>query len=112
LSGSRAIDYRVEGRVGFHNLVQIREAGEAAIAAAADGVVIDLSALDNGNSAAVALLMAWYRAAEIQNKSIVFVAAPEELANIVELSGLTDVLPLEGFHTVPESVAYPAEAGQ
>lgn len=107
---SDAVDYRVTGRVRFANLMDIREAGEAAITAGGDDVVVDLSGIENGNSAAVALLIAWYRAAESQDKSIRFVAAPAELENIVELSGLRDVLPLTANGA--ERDALPAEAGE
>lgn len=94
MSEAGGVDYRLSGRVTFGNLVRIREEGEEAIARAGDRVVIDLSGLESGNSAAVALLMAWFRAAEHGGKSIRFLAPPEELENIVDLSGLIDVLPL------------------
>jgi phospholipid transport system transporter-binding protein len=94
LSEASDVTYRVQGQVSFDNLVRIRDEGELAMADAGGRVVMDLSALENGNSAAVALLMAWFRAAENQDKSIVFVAAPTDLVSFVELSGLTDVLPL------------------
>jgi ABC-type transporter Mla MlaB component len=99
LSGADDLTYRLSGRVTFDNLVQIREEGEAAIVGAGDRAEIDLSGLEHGNSAAVALLMAWFRAAESLDKRIVFEAPPIELVNIVELSGLTDVLPLSGSGT-------------
>ena len=95
--------YRVNGRVTFANLMHIREEGEAAIAEAGDPVVIDFTGLENGNSAAVALLMAWLRAADDLGKSIEFVAAPTELENIVELSGMTDVLPMRSRAVAPVS---------
>ena len=111
MSRPSASNYQVVGRVDLGNLMQIREEGEAAIAAAGDRVVVDLSRLENGNSAALALLMAWFRAAESQEKTIEFVGAPAELQNIVELSGLAGVLPLEGAAAV-EPDAFPAEAGR
>ncbi|MFW6093396.1 MAG: STAS domain-containing protein [Pseudomonadota bacterium] len=86
--------YRLVGEVGFDNLMAARRDGEAAIAAAPDPAVIDLSALENANSAVVALLMAWFRAARHQGKRIVFAHAPEGVRSIVALSGMTDVLPL------------------
>ena len=112
MSESSASEYRVEGRVGFDNLMRIREEGEAAIAAAGPHVVMDLSRLDNGNSAAVALLMAWFRAAESEDKTIRFTAAPAELENFIELSGLTDVLPLDGSPAAAEPRAVPVEVDE
>lgn len=87
--------FRLTGRVTFDNLTEQRAAGEAALAAAGSRAVFDLSQLEGGNSAAVALLMAWFREADRLDKSIVFVGVPEELRNIIELSALTDVLPVE-----------------
>lgn len=93
-AATEAADYRVDGPVTFHNLERIRKEGEVAIEAAGERVNIDLSGLEQANSAAVALLMAWYRAAEGDGKAIAFVDAPVALVNIVELSGMTEVLPI------------------
>ncbi len=87
--------FRPGGRVTFDNLLRIRQEGEAAIAAAPGEAVVDLSGLENGNSAAVALLMAWLRAARDLDKPIVFTRVPTGIRNIVELSGMNDVLPLQ-----------------
>lgn len=95
MSEAQAVRFPVTGTVTFDNLMDIRRAGEAAIAEAADGVTFDLSGLAQGNSAAVAVLMAWFRAADRQDKTVSFVGVPAELESIIELSGLTDVLPLE-----------------
>lgn len=92
--------------------MQIRKEGEVAITAAGDPVVVDLSGIENGNSAAVALLMAWFRAAQAQEKSIRFVGARAEIRNIVELSGLTAVLPIEDTVGVEDPKTFPAEAGR
>jgi phospholipid transport system transporter-binding protein len=75
-------------------MARIRAEGAAAIAAGGDTVMVDLSGLEQGNSVAVALLMAWLRAAARDGKSLSFTGAPAELTNIIELSGMTDVLPL------------------
>jgi phospholipid transport system transporter-binding protein len=73
----------------------LRKAGEEAIAEADDQVEFDLSGIENGNSAGVALLIAWFREAERLDKRIVFHHVPEDLRNIVDLSGLTPVLPVQ-----------------
>tara|TARA_Y100001933_G_scaffold21205_1_gene18139 strand:- start:2870 stop:3187 length:318 start_codon:yes stop_codon:yes gene_type:complete len=102
LSDAQALRFPVTGAVTFDNLMEIRRAGEATIAEAEDGVVFDLSGLENGNSAAVALLMAWFRAADRHDRAVAFAGAPAELVSIIELSGLTEVLPLEGAAGHPE----------
>lgn len=89
-----AASYSPSGPVSFANLMEVRREGEAAIAAAEGPAVFDLSGLANGSSAAVAVLMAWVRAAALQSKSVEFVAAPRGLMDIIELSGLNEVLPV------------------
>lgn len=111
MSDAGAIDYRLRGRVTFGNLVRIREEGRQAIARAGEQAVFDLSGLERGNSAAVALLMDWFRAAEHGGKSIRFVAPPVELENIVELSGLTDLLPLGAATAAAETGPTNLQAG-
>jgi len=95
LNDAAAVRVPVEGTVTFDDLMARREAGERAIADADAAVVFDLGGLDAGNSAAVALLMAWFRAAERDGKTVRFVRVPQQLRSILELSGMTGVLPLE-----------------
>jgi len=94
-----AVHVPVEGTVTFDNLMERREAGEQAIAGAAGELVFDLGGLEAGNSAAVALLMAWFRAADRQEKAVRFVGVPQELRSILDLSGMAGVLPLEDTDT-------------
>ena len=87
-------DDRLSGVIDFDNLVEIRRDGESRINEATETVRFDLSGLEKANSATVALLIAWFRAAEAQRKSIVFVEVAPELRNIIAFSGLEEVLPL------------------
>lgn len=89
-----AASFRPEGRVTLETLMDLRTRGEAAIAEAGESVVFDLSGIDNGNSAGVALLIAWFREAERLEKRIEFRGVPKDLRDIIGLSGLTDVLPI------------------
>ncbi len=90
----RLQDDQLSGVVDFDNLNEIRHVGEARIGEVGESLSIDLSGLEVANSATVALLIAWFRAAEAQEKSIVFVEVPHELRNIIAFSGLDEVLPL------------------
>lgn len=94
MNDAAPVSHRVRGPVTFDNLMALRADGEAAITAAPDAVRMCLDELDGGSSAAVALLVAWFRAASAQAKHIEFVNVPAEVRKIIELSGLTDVLPL------------------
>jgi len=61
---------------------------------------VDLGALERANSVTVALLMAWYRHAQLREKPILFVNLSQELHNIVEFSGLSQTL-LPGESSTP-----------
>ncbi|MCZ6659021.1 MAG: STAS domain-containing protein [Gammaproteobacteria bacterium] len=90
----RLQDDQLSGVIDFDNLTEIRRVGEARIGEVSESLSIDLSGLEKANSATVALLIAWFRAAEAQEKSIVFVEIRPELRNIIAFSGLDQVLPL------------------
>ncbi len=85
--------FQVPATVDFDTFSGLRAKGEAFMADRSD-VEFDLSAISECNSAAVALLMSWYRFAHAQGKSIVYTHAASDLVNIVQVSGLDDVLPL------------------
>lgn len=55
-------------------------------------IYVDMAELVRSNSVTVALLVVWYRRATLQEKSIFFMNLSEELHNIVEFSGLSQVL--------------------
>ena len=84
---------RLSGRVGFDNLVEVRAAGEARIQEGETRrIAFDCSGLSEANSVAVALLIAWQRAAERCGKTVVFRGASQDLRNIAEFSGLNEML--------------------
>lgn len=86
--------FRLPGSVSFDNFTDVRTAGEHAISENGNECVLSLSGLGQSNSIAVALLVAWFRFANSHGKSIVYVDVPEDLRNIIEVSGLTEVLHL------------------
>jgi phospholipid transport system transporter-binding protein len=86
--------FALRGPVTLANLQDVRRQGEAALAAAGTRASIDLSGLTQGNSAALAVLMAWFRRAQSLGKSVIFTGAPVELQKIMELSGMSRVLPV------------------
>ncbi len=79
--------------VDFPNLVEVREAGNAHIDGA-ETAEFDLSGLTEANSAVVALLIAWFRYAHGHGKVVRFLRVPVAIMNIIEVSDLTDVLPI------------------
>jgi ABC-type transporter Mla MlaB component len=80
--------------IDFENLVAIRTDGERYIESEPDPV-FDLGSLVNSSSAAVAVLIAWYRHAHSLGKKVRFANVPAGVMNIIEVSDLTDVLPVE-----------------
>ena len=70
----------------------IKRQGIGMIDAQPGPITVDLAQLQRANSVTVALLVAWYRRATLQQKAITFVNLSEELHNIVEFSGLSRVL--------------------
>ena len=70
----------------------IKRQGLGLIDAQSGPITVDLSQLQRANSVTVALLVAWYRRATLQQKPIAFVNLSEDLHNIVEFSGLSRVL--------------------
>jgi phospholipid transport system transporter-binding protein len=81
--------------ITFANAAEIRAAGEAFVEQGAGSLQISLGALEESNSIAVATMLAWYRRARRLEKSLVFIDIPDDLRNIIELYGLTEVLGLE-----------------
>jgi len=92
-------DGRLLGGVTFENLAEIRATGEELIRASGENTVeFDCSGLVEASSVAVALLIAWRRAARNCGKAVVFNGASLGLRNIVAFSGLSDILLLADQH--------------
>lgn len=87
--------FRLPARVDFDDFAGIRSAGEAYVDEQAGEALFDLSTLKECNSAAVALLMAWFRYAHAQGKSVVYAGPPADLANLIEVAGLSRTLPMQ-----------------
>jgi phospholipid transport system transporter-binding protein len=90
-----AAPFQIPSAIHFDNLSEVRQAGESYLAGQAESVVFDLSPLEDCNSAAVALLMAWLRYAHAHGVSVVYAHAPVDLVNIIEVVGLTGTLPVQ-----------------
>ncbi len=57
-------------------------------------IEIDLKGVTRADSAGLALLVEWLRAAERAGKSISFVNVPVQLSSIARISGLDEILSL------------------
>ena len=85
--------FRLPEDVGFTNLTELRRSGEQHIDAQSEPS-FDLSELVNPGSAVVALLIAWFRYAHLNGKSVEFTGMPVSLRNIIDVSELSEVLPV------------------
>lgn len=54
---------------------------------------MDLSAVDEVDSAAISLLFEWLRQARVSNVNLVFVSLPANLATLATLYGVLDLIP-------------------
>lgn len=80
--------------VDFDNLVAVRSDGEAYIDAT-EIPLFDLARLTSASSVVVALLVAWFRYGHARGKVVTFTHVPPEVMNIIEVSELDEVLPVE-----------------
>ena len=78
--------------VSFEQAESLKTTGERMISAATAAIQVDLGGVGRANSLTVTLLAHWFRTAQRQNKSIVFVNLSQELRNIIAFSGLNQVL--------------------
>ena len=86
--------YELPAEVNFANLVSVREQGKQHIDAA-EPAEFDLAGLASASSAVVALLIAWFRYGHARGKVVRFLRVPAAIMNIIEVSDLTEVLPVE-----------------
>jgi ABC-type transporter Mla MlaB component len=86
-------DFALDGvEVGLDQAEAIKSQGVRLISAGPGPFTVNLSSLQRANSVTVALLLAWYRFAALQQKSIVFTHLSQDLRNIIEFSGLSQIL--------------------
>ena len=58
-----------------------------------------IAGLENASSAVVALLIAWFRYGHAHGKVVRFLRVPAAIMNIIEVSNLSEVLPIAGADT-------------
>ncbi len=87
--------FELPAEVDFANLVQVREQGKQHIDSA-EVAEFDLAGLTGASSAVVALLIAWFRYGHARGKVVRFLRVPTAIMNIIDVSDLTEVLPIDG----------------
>lgn len=87
----------VKGDITMQTAAALQQQGETLCAAAGNEVtwVVDLSAVNTVDSAALAVLLAWQRAAHAAGKTLGFVGVPSQLRALSALYDLDDILVLK-----------------
>jgi phospholipid transport system transporter-binding protein len=83
--------YTPAATLTLDNAPQVLKEGNAAIAAGQQQ--FDLSALNNVDSTAVAVLLAWLGTAKARGQTLTFTHLPSNLSSLASLYGATDLLP-------------------
>lgn len=60
-----------------------------------DEIIIDLAGTEVHGSAAIALLIAWQREAEIAGKPLLYRNAPDQLLSIAQACGVREIVPFK-----------------
>ena len=86
---------KVAGALTFATVNQLWQQSKALLSPKTAALRFDLQDVSQSDSAGVALLIAWMRAAQQQKKSIHFTQAPQQMRAIVRVSSLEKILPIE-----------------
>ena len=87
-------ELRLIGELGFATVTQVLEAGRRAIGAMPAGhAVLNLSEVDRTDTAGLALVVDWMRAARARKLELAVRAVPRQLAAIARVSDLEDLIP-------------------
>lgn len=81
------------GVIDYRTGPALREQGAALIKASiAAGLTLDCSGVQKSSSVGLALILAFMRDAQALNKSLTVQALPEDMREIAQVSGLTELL--------------------
>ncbi|MGB0713871.1 MAG: STAS domain-containing protein [Gammaproteobacteria bacterium] len=87
--------FALVGDVRLDNAMSLRGAGVDLVRGS--GVrMVDLKALGQVDSACLALMFEWLRAARAEGRNLVFVSAPTQLRELTDAMGVSEVLGLSG----------------
>ena len=82
----------LSGAITFGDAVQWRESVLEQIDR--DGLVIDLAAVSEADSAAVSLLLEWVREAAARGYAVRYANLPRTIVSLAEVYGITPLIPL------------------
>lgn len=85
-------EYRISGLLDLETVADYREAGVEAVRRETETVRFDMSEASVDGSAVIALLIAWQREAERENKQVKFINCPDNLLDIADACGVREIL--------------------
>lgn len=85
--------WAVSGDLGLGTAAAMLASGQSAFAGVQD-VAVDLSGITDADSAGLAVLIEWVRAARQSGRSIEFSGLPPRLAGLARIGGVADLLPI------------------
>lgn len=83
-------NFRIQGRITIDNARALLADGLRQFSK--DGLVVDLSGLEEVDSAAVSLVLEWLREAQRGKRSLRFVNLPDNLKSLATLYGVLDLI--------------------
>lgn len=85
----------VIGELSLETVPGLLERGAEIMGRGARAVELDLREVTRADSAGLALMIEWMRAAHRHHKNIVFRNVPPQILAMAKISGLEDILPLD-----------------
>ena len=85
--------FRVNGPVGFSNVVSLRTEGEKILATFSENhsIAIDLSDMKDQDASSFSLLLCWIRAAQKNKQTLSFLNMPNAMQCMQKMFGLTEL---------------------
>ncbi len=87
-------EYALSGVLDFTSVVALQQAGISPLQGEATSLRIDLAGVEHANSAGLALLIHWWRAARQAQRELQFLHLPPQLQALAQVSGLESILPI------------------
>lgn len=85
---------RVHGPVTLAEVVRLREAGLKEIDR--DGLVFDLSGVEEADSSALSLLLEWQREAKTRGFRLAYANLPANMRSLADVYGILELIPVAG----------------
>jgi len=86
--------YLLKGQLNFTSVPKLWEQNKMSLFTDEINTLdIDLSQLERSDSSGLAMLIEWYREAELEGKNLTFLNLPTQMYDIARISGLHEILP-------------------